>query len=101
MIALLTADAICLEARAHSCSTATDLSSADIVGKPCARLLPICAFVICGLPVMAICFDGYIILGGFSRLLDHLGVAGRRDLGAGTFGLVHEAYEVLLGSYVF
>jgi ABC-type transport system involved in multi-copper enzyme maturation permease subunit len=103
----LTADAVCLDkARGALLPVlASDLSSADIVlGKLCARLLPICALVICGLPVMAISFT----MGGiypeavFGAYLVSLGVA----LVGGTLALTlsiwcTKPYEVLLGSYIF
>jgi ABC-type transport system involved in multi-copper enzyme maturation permease subunit len=103
----LAADAICLDKARGALLPllATDLSSADIVlGKLGARLLPIGAFVICGLPVMAICFT----MGGiypeavFGAYLISLGVA----LIGGTLALAlsvwcTKPYEVLLGCYVF
>lgn len=100
------ADAICLDKSRGALVPllTTDLSSSEIIlGKLLARFLPIGGFVLCGLPVLAICFT----MGGihpefvFGAFLVCLGVA----LVGGTAALTlsvwcSKTFEVLLVCYL-
>jgi ABC-type transport system involved in multi-copper enzyme maturation permease subunit len=100
------ADAICLDKARGALLPllTTDLSSREIIlGKFCARFLPILGFVFCGLPVLAICLS----LGGihpeavFGATLVSLGVALIGGTGALALSVFcTKTYEVLLVCYL-